>query len=86
MSVLSMFYGIIISIFTKNEHNPPHIHAEYGEYEMSVTFEGEILAGNLPRKQRRLVKAWIEIHKEELEADWKLAMKKLPIFKIKPLD
>lgn len=33
MPVISKFYGIVIKMyFRQKEHNPPHIHAFYGEY------------------------------------------------------
>lgn len=47
--------------------------------------DGEILAGNLPRKQLRLVQAWIELHRDELMADWELAVNGEELYKITPL-
>ena len=47
--------------------------------------EGEILAGQLPRKQLRLVQAWIELHRDELMADWELAISGERPYKINPL-
>ena len=32
----------------------------------------DIIAGNLPRRQLRLVEAWAELHQHELMADWEL--------------
>ena len=46
---------------------------------------GEILAGELPSAKRRLVQAWIEIHREDLLADWKLAVEGREVFRIDPL-
>ena len=45
----------------------------------------ELLDGNLPRRQARMVQAWIEIHRDELMADWSLAVKGQPVFPIDPL-
>jgi len=62
MPVISMFYGIIIPLYLldRQHHNLPHIHARYAEFEASISIaEGEILAGELPRKQLRLVQAWM---------------------------
>jgi len=50
-----------------------------------VLNDGEILAGNLPRKQLRLVQAWIELHRDELIADWELAVNGEEPYKITPL-
>jgi hypothetical protein len=44
-----------------------------------------VLDGSLPRRQVRLVQAWIEIHRDELMADWFLAVTGQPIFPIDPL-
>lgn len=46
---------------------------------------GELLDGSLPRRQTRMVQAWIEIHRDELVADWSLAVKGQPVFQIDPL-
>jgi hypothetical protein len=47
--------------------------------------DGSILAGSLPTAKMKLVQAWVEIHKEDLLADWKLAVAGEPVFKIEPL-
>jgi len=67
-------------------HNLLHIHAKYAEYEASISIEdGEILAGKLPRKQLRLVQAWVELHRDELKADWEIAISGEKPYKIDPL-
>ena len=72
--------------YDNKKHNCPHIHAEYGEYEASIAIDGgAILSGSLPPAKMKLVQAWIEIHREDLLADWKLAVAGEPIFKIEPL-
>jgi hypothetical protein len=50
-----------------------------------VYSQGETLAGKLPRKQLRLVQAWIELHRDELLADWELASSGEQPYKIAPL-
>ena len=84
MPTLSMFYGIIISMYY-DDHNPPHIHAHYQDDEAVFDFDGNIIKGSFPRKQRRLVEAWLEIHQDELIANWKLAKTNQTIYKIEPL-
>lgn len=79
-----MFYGVIISMFYK-DHNPPHIHIQYAEYKAIVDFNGDILEGELPVKQRKLIEAWIVLHQDELYANWQLAKDKQSLFKIDPL-
>lgn len=88
MPIISMFYGIIIRMYLidNQHHNLPHFHAKYAEYEASIRIEdGEVLAGELPRKQLRLVQAWIELHIDELQADWELAVAGENPYKITPL-
>lgn len=88
MAVIAMFYGIIISMyyFDKRQHHRPHIHVKYQEQEAIVAIpEGELLEGTLKTNKLRLVQAWIEIHSDELMADWTLASEGDTIFKIEPL-
>jgi hypothetical protein len=88
MPIISMFYGIIIRLYfiDTEHHHLPHLHAEYAEHSASIHIEsGNVLAGSLPRKQLRLVQAWIELHREELMADWKLALEGESPYKITPL-
>lgn len=87
MPTISMFFGIIIRMYcAPKEHNPPHFHAYYGDYKAIIDINScELIEGNLPSKQLKLVLAWSEIRKEELLADWKLAMNGELPFKIEPL-
>jgi hypothetical protein len=88
MPIISMFYGIIVRLYLldNQQHHLPHIHARYAEFEASISIdEGEILSGELPRKQLRLVQAWIELHRDELLADWELAASGELPYKIAPL-
>lgn len=88
MPTISMFYGILILMYfyDNKQHNRPHIHAEYGEHEASIAIDdGIVLSGGLPAAKLKLVQAWIEIHREDLLVDWKLAVAGEPMFKIDPL-
>ncbi len=87
MPTISMFFGIIIRIyFAPKEHQPPHVHAYYAEHKATVDIRTcEILEGELPKKQKKLVLAWAELHQEELMANWKLVMNGENPFKINPL-
>ncbi len=84
MPVLSMFFGIIIKMYWM-DHNPPHIHVIYNEHEAIFDFDGNLIDGELPIKQQKLIVAWIVLHEDELKANWKLAENKEPLFKIDPL-
>ena len=72
MPVLSRFYGIIIRMyFQQSEHNPPHIHAIYGEHGAAIDFQtNEVLEGELPPKELAMVLEWIEINRKELKQIW----------------
>ena len=88
MAILSMFYGLIISMYygDNKQHKLPHIHAQYQDYEAMFSIpDGEIIGGDLPPKKIKLVQAWIIMHEEDLMANWKLATNEQNIFKIEPL-
>lgn len=85
MPSISMFYGIIIRMYNNGEHNPPHFHATYQGYNAVFNLEGDLTDGDMPKKQRKLISAWAEIHKEELLANWELAIKEQPLYNIAPL-
>lgn len=87
MPVLSMFFGIIIRMYNESgaRHNIPHIHCVYSEYEATVDFNGIILEGELPLSKMKLVAAWIELHREELIANWDLLNRGEKHFRIRPL-
>ena len=72
MPVLSKFYGIIIRMFFQQaEHNPPHIHALYGDDMAEVDIRtGEIIEGSLPPKALAMVREWIQLNQEELLQIW----------------
>ncbi len=86
MPVLSIFFGITVYLNIRGEHNPPHIHAKYGEHEAAFEIATGNLIGEFPRKQTRLVQAWIEIHREDLVLNWELARTTGEISKIPPLN
>ena len=88
MPVISMFYGIIVQMFVldTDRHHWPHIHVRYAEFKASIAIDtAEVLAGDLPNRQLRLVAAWIELHRDELDADWALATDGIQPYKIEPL-
>ncbi len=72
MPVISRFYGIIIRMyFIQAEHNPPHIHAIYGEDVAEIAIhDGEVLDGHLPPKALSMVREWISNNKDALLKMW----------------
>ncbi|MGL6196537.1 MAG: DUF4160 domain-containing protein [Thermoguttaceae bacterium] len=88
MPAISMFYGIVIYIYWEKgeRHNLPHLHAVYNDCEAVLSIpNGKMLSGKLPRRQMKLVQAWIILHEDELLANWNLAQENQPLFKIDPL-
>lgn len=85
MPVISLFYGIIVEMFY-NEHIPPHFHARHGEDRAVIDIaSGDVLEGELSRRDLRLVEAWLELNRESLMANWQLACEGREMFKIAPL-
>jgi hypothetical protein len=81
MPELSRFYGIVIKMFfMKSEHNPPHIHAVYGDYLGALNIRtGEVMEGDLPAKAVKLIQEWIALNKDALEQIWQSQQfRKLP--------
>ncbi|MBD5146148.1 MAG: DUF4160 domain-containing protein [Ruminococcus sp.] len=87
MPELSRFYNIVVKMIFKDDsqHHKPHVHVYYNEYEASVGLDGELLAGNIPVKQLKLVLAWLAIHEDELYSAWNKAVQGIPFEKIEPL-
>lgn len=88
MPEIARFYGIIIRMFMEplTPHNRPHFHAYYQELVGVVAVdEVEMLAGELPTRQLRLVLAWAELHQHELLKAWALLQSGQLPFRIEPL-
>ena len=88
MPELSRFFGIIIRMFVEEgrPHHRAHCHAFYQDHAAVIAVDTvECLGGSVPKAQRRLVEAWVEIHREELQRDWDLLQSGQPPVKIEPL-
>ena len=88
MPEITRFFGIIIRMYTEPgaPHHRPHFHAYY---QNAVAIYGidpiEVIDGALPKRQQRLVEAWVELHQGELLENWgRLQAGQLP-FRIAPL-
>ena len=83
MPEIARFYGIVIQIHFSREHNPPHFHALYGDYE--GVFDISTLAmlyGDLPPKAQALVREWASMYQKELMAMWETKV----LQKLQPLE
>ncbi|MBL0210527.1 MAG: DUF4160 domain-containing protein [Holophagaceae bacterium] len=88
MPTISMFYGILVSLFYADDerHHLPHVHVRYQGMKASISIEdGRVLAGEFPPKQLRMVQVWVDLHRDELLADWELATNGEEPFRIAPL-
>ena len=85
MPVISRFLGIIIAMYW-DDHSPPHFHAKYSGYEITVDIHTGVVAGRFPKRALRHVLEWYEIHKEELLDDWYLCQKQETPNQIDPLE
>lgn len=72
MPILSRFYGIVVRMyFQQAEHNPPHVHALYGDDMAEIVIQtGEVWEGHLPPKALSLVREWIELNRSDLLEMW----------------
>ena len=85
MPIICAFFGIVIRMFY-DDHNPPHIHAEYQSRKALLDFRGNILRGDLQsRTALKLVREWIDLRYAELLEDWELAKQGKEIKTIDPL-
>lgn len=72
MPTIAYFFGIYIYMhLTRKEHLPPHIHAKYGEYDATFSLEnGELLEGEIPATENKMVKEFVLNYKERLLNMW----------------
>ena len=73
MPEISRFFGIVVRMFVEAGavHHTPHFHAYYQDHAAVLSISPvDMIAGELPRTQRRLVEAWAELHEGELRQDW----------------
>ena len=86
MPELSRFGGMVIYMlfYDTKQHNKPHVHVKYNEDEAVVALDGEMLSGELPIRQRRILDGWIALHEEEAYAAWNLAVQGKQFDKIVP--
>jgi hypothetical protein len=72
MPEIARFLGIIIFILY-DDHSPPHFHARYAEYEVSIEIDTGVITGTFPRRALSLLLEWYLLNKDELYGDWELA-------------
>jgi len=85
MPVVSRFLGIIIAMYW-DDHAPPHFHAKYAEYEITVNIRTGVVEGKFPKRALRYVLEWYEIYKEQLIENWELCQNDEAPKPIEPLE
>lgn len=85
MPRISSFSGLVITMYYK-DHRVPHFHVRLAEYDVSISVDTlEVLEGSLPHPALRLARKWAELHRDELQENWRCARAKQPLAKIDPL-
>lgn len=85
MPEISRFLGIVIFMNFK-DHNPPHFHAMYGDYQIIVEINTGVVEGKFPKRALSLLMEWYEIHRDELIKNWETLKNKGSYEKITPLE
>ena len=85
MPEICRFLGITIYMLY-NDHRPPHFHARYGEYRITVDIDSGVVEGRFPKRALNAVLEWHEINNERLLEEWGLAERHEPLKKIPPLE
>lgn len=85
MPIVSRFLGIVIAMYW-NDHSPPHFHAKYGGFEITVEIETGVVSGTFPKRALRHVLEWLELHQGELMEDWELCRRNEDPNAIEPLE
>lgn len=88
MPVLSMFYGIIVRMYYTRIINSTtcRVLVEFADFSAVLSIsDSSVLTGSLLHSKLRLVEAWMEIHRDELMANWSLAVRGEEVFKVEPL-
>ena len=86
MPVIAAFFGIVIRVY-HSDHDPPHVHVQYGEFEAIVEIaSGVILQGKLPKRVLRLLLEWLKANRRDVMESWKAARAHKIPKRVKPLE
>ncbi|MEZ4865412.1 MAG: DUF4160 domain-containing protein [Caldilineaceae bacterium] len=85
MPTISQFYGIQITM-NYNDHLPPHFHAKYQDYEVTVEIVNGSITGRMPRRALRLIWSWLDEHREEVAENWARARNRQALRPVAPLE
>jgi len=85
MPEISRFLGIVIRFYHR-DHGPPHVHAEYGDYEVTLEIETGIISGRFPRRAMTALLEWYAMHEQELLTTSQQAAEDHQLDRIEPLE
>jgi Domain of unknown function (DUF4160) len=85
MPIISRFLGIIIAMY-RDDHSPPHFHAKYAGYEITVEILTGIVEGKFPKRALRHILEWYELHNDELLTNWERCKNNEEPNQIEPLE
>ena len=85
MPEISRFLGIVIAMYY-NDHDPPHFHARYGSYHVTVRIQDGVVVGRFPPRALRHVMEWYAIHQADRLDNWNRASMRQPLNRIDPLE
>ncbi len=84
MPTISRFYGIVV-FMNYRDHSPPHFHARYQDQEVTIEIKTGMVTGKMSRRALNMLFDWLDVHRDELMENWKLARRGEPLQKIPPL-
>jgi hypothetical protein len=85
MPELSRFLGIVV-FMVYDDHQPPHFHARYGEFVISVEILTGKVEGRFPKRALAAALEWADLHRAELVDDWERAARHDVLRPIEPLE
>ncbi|NLS94644.1 MAG: DUF4160 domain-containing protein [Planctomycetaceae bacterium] len=85
MPEISRFLGIHVRLYYRDV-GPPHVHAEYGEYEVIVEIETGIVSGRFPRRAMTALLEWYTAHEQELRTAAQRTADERQLDRIEPLE
>ena len=86
MPVICTFFGIIVRVY-HDDHEPPHIHVQYGEFGAVVEIaSGRLLAGRLPPRVKRTLDEWLRLRRASVNRAWRAARDHRMPARVPPLE
>ncbi len=85
MPEISRFLGIHVRLYYRDVGSA-HVHAEYGDYEVTLELETGVVSGTFPRRAMAALLEWYSLHEDELRAIGQRAVGEVQLDRIEPLE